>query len=306
MSFALSSGTFTDPQGETLTYSASGLPAGVTFNASTLTFSGTAPATPGAYTITMTATDTSGLSASETFTATIPTLPPNAAKAIAAQTWTEDKAVSFAIPSGTFTDPQNEALTYTATLSNGQSLPSWLTLNATTGAFSGTPTATAVLAITVTATDTSGLSASEILDVSIVAPAPTVANHTANQTVTANEAVSFSLAPNTFSAMSGQTLAYKATEPAWLTFNPTTGTFTGTAPATRGTSTVTVTATQTSGLSVAESFTITVGAAAPTIASQTPKQSWNANEAVSLSLAGTFTDPQGEALRYSVSGLPDV
>jgi hypothetical protein len=56
----------------------------------------------------------------------------------AAQTWTEGAHLSFTLPSNTFADPNGEALSYTATLSNGQALPSWLTLNGVSSAFSGT------------------------------------------------------------------------------------------------------------------------------------------------------------------------
>ena len=55
------------------------------------------------------------------------------------QTATEDSAFSFALPANTFTDVDGvNNLIYTATLENGNSLPSWLTFNGTT--FSGTPT----------------------------------------------------------------------------------------------------------------------------------------------------------------------
>ena len=57
-----------------------------------------------------------------------------------AQTWTGGKAVSLAVG---FTDPQGEALSYSAQLSNGQALPSWLVFNASNDTFSGTAPTTA-------------------------------------------------------------------------------------------------------------------------------------------------------------------
>ncbi len=63
----LPAGTFTDvDNGDTLTYSASGLPTGVTINATTGAISGTATA-GGTYMVTITATDTSNASASGSF-----------------------------------------------------------------------------------------------------------------------------------------------------------------------------------------------------------------------------------------------
>jgi hypothetical protein len=60
------------PDGKTLTYSATGLPAGLSVNSSTGLISGTITAAMGSYTVTAKATDTSNLSASQTFTWQVP------------------------------------------------------------------------------------------------------------------------------------------------------------------------------------------------------------------------------------------
>jgi hypothetical protein len=182
VNLTLAANTFTDPHGETLTYTAtqtngSALPSWLTFNAATETFTGTAPNTPGALTINVTATDTGGLSSSETFSVVIPASAPVLTAQTAPQTWAENAKVSFTLPSNTFTDPQGQKLTYAATQSNGWSLPSWLSFNSSTGTFSGTTPSTATsLKITVTATDASKLSASETFNVSIAAAASGMAH----------------------------------------------------------------------------------------------------------------------------------
>ena len=182
VNLTLAANTFTDPHGETLTYTAtqangSALPSWLTFNAATETFTGTAPNTPGALTINVTATDTGGLSSSETFSVVIPASAPVLTAQTAPQTWAENAKVSFTLPSNTFTDPQGQKLTYAATQSNGWSLPSWLSFNSSTGTFSGTAPSTATsLKITVTATDASKLSASETFNVSIAAAASGMAH----------------------------------------------------------------------------------------------------------------------------------
>ena len=306
----LPTGVFSEPSGQKLTYVATqangqACPSWLTFHASTMTFSGTVPSGMETLSLKVTATDTSGLSCSETFTATVPAAPPTLAHQTAAQTWTEGARLSFTPPSNTFADPNGQALSYAATLSNGQALPPWLTIDSTSGTFSGTVGyASGPMSIKVTATDTSGLSVSETFVARLVAPAPTVTDQTANQIWTAGLALSFALASDTFTAVRGQTLKYTATLPAGLTIDPSTGTISGTVPVTLGVKTITVRATQTSGLSVAETFKATVVASAP-IAAQTQAQNWTANQPVSFTLpSDTFVDPQGEKLAYTLAGLP--
>jgi hypothetical protein len=165
---ALASNTFTDPQGEKLTYSATesngaALPSWLAFNAATDSFSGTAPITAETIGIKVTATDTSGLATSETFSATVRASPPVLARQTANQTWTDGRTVNFLLPSGTFVDPQGEALGYLAEQISGSNVTSWLRFNSSTGDFSGlTPTtASGSVGIEVFAIDTSGLYASE-------------------------------------------------------------------------------------------------------------------------------------------------
>lgn len=229
----------------------------------------------------------------------------------ASQVWTEGQAISLTLPSNTFTDPRNQALIYTATLANGQALPSWLTFNATTRSFTGTAPATAeTLSIKVTATDTSGLSASETFGLSVIATAsePVLAHQTANQTWQQGQMVSFTLPSNTFTDPQNEALSYTATEsngqalPSWLSFNATTHTFTGTVPAGLETFSIKVTATDTSDLSTSETFGVTVPAAPPVVTDQTANQIWQQGQGVSFVLAGnTFTDPQGETLGYTAT-----
>ena len=171
VNFTLAANTFSDPQGEALTYTATlangaRLPSWLSFNAANKTFSGTVPNSTTGLSIDVTATDTSGLSSSETFAVSTPASAPIVASQTPAQTWKLDQNVNFTLAANTFTDPQGEALTYTATLANGAPLPSWLSFNAANKTFSGTvPNSTTGLSIDVTATDSSGVSASEIFSV---------------------------------------------------------------------------------------------------------------------------------------------
>ncbi|MEA5532389.1 putative Ig domain-containing protein [Crocosphaera sp. XPORK-15E] len=65
--------------------------------------------------------------------------PPVVDKSIPDQAINPCNGFSFTIPKGTFSDPDGDSLSYTATLENGSALPSWLNFEGTTGKFSGVP-----------------------------------------------------------------------------------------------------------------------------------------------------------------------
>lgn len=68
---------------------------------------------------------------------------------------------SYTVPDSTFMDDDgNNTLSYTATLTNGNPLPAWLTFTDSTVTFEGTPGEPQTLNIRLTATDTAGASAS--------------------------------------------------------------------------------------------------------------------------------------------------
>lgn len=125
-----------------------------------------------------------GLSTTVTVTVNPVNDAPTVANPIANQAFDEDTAVNFTVPANTFADVDNANLTYSAQLSGGGSLPSWLNFNATTRTFSGTPTPlnfNGVLDIEVTASD-GALSVSDVFRLTItpVNDAPDAPNGTAS------------------------------------------------------------------------------------------------------------------------------
>src|SRR6185437_16351777 len=106
--------------------------------------------------IQVSATDPAGLSASETFNIAVATeTPPVLVTQTPNQSALVGSAFSLTLPAGTFNDPDGDALTYSATGLNGAALPAWLTFNASTRSFSGTPTSAnaGTVGIQVSATD---------------------------------------------------------------------------------------------------------------------------------------------------------
>jgi Ca2+-binding RTX toxin-like protein len=97
---------------------------------------------------------------------------PSLDNAIADQNATEDAAFSFTVPVSTFSDADassGDTLAYSATLSNGAALPSWLVFNAGTRTFSGTPLNADVgnIDVLVTATDAVGIAASDVFRITV-------------------------------------------------------------------------------------------------------------------------------------------
>ncbi|MEH2074557.1 MAG: putative Ig domain-containing protein [Nostoc sp.] len=95
---------------------------------------------------------------------------PTVANLIPDKTSTENSVFNFTVAANTFADiDAGDTLTYTATLDNGNPLPSWLTFNSSTRTFSGTPTATNVgnINVKVKATDTANANVSDIFNLSV-------------------------------------------------------------------------------------------------------------------------------------------
>ena len=237
--------------------------------------------------------------------------PPQVTDRTGDQSWSVGQAVSLKLAADTFTDPQKQALTYTATQSDGSALPSWLSFNASTETFSGTvPTGTQSFGIKVTATDTGGLSTSEVFGVRLPNPKPPqVTDRTGDQSWSVGQAVNLKLAADTFTDPQKQALTYAATLadgsalPSWLSFNAGTETFSGTVPTGTGNFVIKVTATDTGGLSASEVIGVKLPSPKPPqVTDQTANQSWTVGQTINLKLAAdTFTDPQKQALTYAAT-----
>ena len=144
----------------------------------------------------------------------------------------------FQVPADAFSDVDSATLTYTATLSDGSALPPWLTFDALTRTFSGTPPANATdtFDLTVVASDGS-FSASDTfrLTVTPVNDAPVVGTPVGNQSIAEDTAWTFQVPVEAFVDVDSS-LIYTATMwdgsalPAWLAFDGATRTFSGTPP----------------------------------------------------------------------------
>ena len=282
-----------DADGDTLNYSASGLPAGLSINSSTGQISGT-PTAAGTSNVSVTVDDGRGGSASQSFTWIV--VPANVAPVLTnpgAQDSVVGVGVNLQIAA---TDADDDTLAYSAS-----GLPAGLTINPSTGRISGTLTTAATTSVSVTVDDGRGGSDTESF-AWIVVPAnvPPVLTHPGNQNGTVGTALSLQLAA---SDADGDTLGYATTGlPAGLAINTSTGHISG-MPTAVGTSNVTIAVSDGRGGTDTKTFTWTIVPAnlAPNLTNP-GNQSGTVGVAVNLQLAAS--DPDGDTLGYAAIGLP--
>jgi hypothetical protein len=132
-----------------------------------------------------------------------------------------------------FADADGDTLTYFATLADGSILPSWLSMDTTTGILNGTPTYNdiASINITVTATDITGgsISDSYTLTVNNTNTPPEVVGFPEGLYISREQELFSFDATNVFTDADGDELTYTASDlPEWLSIDAQTGVISGT------------------------------------------------------------------------------
>ena len=304
------SGNFSDPDGDALTFSENGanLPASLTLSAAGV-ISGTPLAgEEGDYTVTVRATDPGSLFVEDTFTLTVDAAnqAPVVDTPIGNQTATENVALMLDV-SGSFSDPDMDALVFSET-----GLPASLSINGA-GVISGTPVAADVgdHTVEVTATDPGTLTAMDTFTLTVEAAnqGPVLDMAIGARNATQDVPTSIDVSGN-FSDPEGDPLTFAAAGlPASLGINATTGVILGTPVAADvGTVNVTVTVTDAvSGGMAMDTFALTInppGNAGPVLDNAIGAQSATEGTAFSLDVSGNFSDPEGDPLAFSATGLP--
>jgi hypothetical protein len=156
--------SFSDPDSDPLSYTTrlqggGALPGWLSFDSASRTFSGT-PTEIGTLEIVVTASDPYGASCEGNFALDVSVSPPTVNRPIPNQVGEAGKLFTFALAADTFVDLEGDALTLTATLSDGSPLPLWLGFVGATATFSGVPPHVGTLVVKLVATDTHGESCS--------------------------------------------------------------------------------------------------------------------------------------------------
>ena len=167
---AFSDSNVANNEGDSLGFSASqadgsDLPEWLSFNPETRTFSGTpGEDDDGTLDLQVTATDSAGKTASTEFALNVEEVnePPQVANEIDDQEAREGQSFNVQVSEGTFSDPDGDDLTLSASQADGSDLPEWLSFDPESRTFSGTPGEDddGTLDLQLTATDPEGETAS--------------------------------------------------------------------------------------------------------------------------------------------------
>jgi hypothetical protein len=226
--------------------------------------------------------------------------------AIGAQTANDGQPFSFDV-SSFFGDPDGDDLDFAATQNGGSTLPDWLTLNAETGVFSGTPDDAdiASLTINVTASDPGPLEVDGSFTLNVVntPESPILVQNISDRSAAVGALFTFDISGNFSDPDAGDTLSFTAQTnvnglPTWLGLDMTTGVFSGTPGSNdAGVVDITVTATDTTQRDAGDTFRLTIAANAPPTAGDDGP--FDTDNNVSLLISGSElldndTDPEDD------------
>ena len=305
--------TASDADGDSLAFSAQGLPAWLILDASTGRLNGTpADADVGLTAdIVLSVTDGKATSSLAPFRIQIaaraappappagsapPTLSGTPPSTVAAGT-----AYSFAPLAN---DPDSTTLSFSIA-----NKPAWASFSSVTGVLQGTPARTQTgtyAGIVIRVSDGTTQVALPAFTIQVTAAPNTPPTITGTPGTTATAGTAYSFTPSA-ADIDGQALAFSiAGKPAWATFSTATGSLTGTpAAANMGTfSGIVISVSDGTAATALPAFTLTVQAApnrAPTLTG-TALTSVTAGNAYSFTPTGA--DPDGNTLTYSISGMP--
>ncbi|MGX0297065.1 putative Ig domain-containing protein [Staphylococcus epidermidis] len=284
----------TDNSGQGVTNKVDGLPAGVTFDETTNTISGT-PSEVGSYDITVTTTDESGNSETTTFTIDVKDTTKPTVESVADQTQevnTEIEPIKI----------ESEDNSGRAVMNKVEGLPDGVTFDETTNTISGTPSEVGSYDIKVTTTDESGNATETTFTIDVKDTTKPTVESVADQT----QEVNTEITPINIEATDngGQAVTNKVDGlPDGVTFDETTNTISGT-PSEVGSYDITVTTTDESGNSETTTFTIEVKDTTKPTVEDIADQTQEVNTEIEP-IKIEAKDNSGQAVTNKVEGLPD-
>ncbi len=298
--------TASDADGNTLTFSVTGLPSWASFSTTMGRISGTPPTgTTGTFSgIGISVSDGSATASLPAFSITVTAPTTNRAPTISgapATTATQGTAYNFQ-PSAA--DADSDPLTFAIA-----NRPTWATFNVNTGLLQGTPGASNVGTFTNIVISVSDGKASTPLPAFSITVAssntPPVISGTPPTTATVGTQYAFT--PTASDANAGTTLTFSITnKPSWATFSTTTGRLQGT-PATANIgafANVTIKVSDGQDTAQLPAFTITVSAPPNRVPTISGAPATTVMQGNAYAFTPTASDPDGNTLTFSITNKP--
>lgn len=261
------------------TYSASGLPGGLTLNIFTGEIFGT-PATAGTFNVTIGATNTGG-TGSATLTLTVSNPSPPIISSSISETTTVGSTYSYTITA------TNNPISYGAS-----GLPGGLSINTTTGVISGTPTTSGFSNVNINATNSGGTGSATLALTINNPPTPVITSASSDS---AAVSVSYSY---TITATNNPTGFNALGLPSGLSVDTATGTISG-SPTLSGTFIITLSATNAGG-SGAATLILTINTTIPPVITSTLSAMGVLGVGFTYNITATGTEP----VTFTATPLP--
>ena len=287
---------FTEPDGETLAYSATSsdqAAVAVAVAGSVVTVTAVARGTAN---VTVTATDPGGLAATQTFLVTVPNRAPVAGDPIPDVEVSVGEAVAVNA-SEHFADPDGDELAFAVAVS----VDGVVRATVSGGVVSVEAVAQGMATVTVTATDPEGLSAESSFAATVPNRAPVAGDPIPDVEVSVGGEVEVDASKH-FADPDGDELSFAvSTSDAGVARVSVAGSSVSVQAVALGTAAVTVTATDPGGLSARSSFTVTVRNRAPVAGDPIPDVEVSVGGEVEVDASKHFADPDGDELSFAVS-----
>ncbi|KAJ6228980.1 dystroglycan-related [Anaeramoeba flamelloides] len=203
-------------------------PSWLQFNEKTGRFYGNASSCGDPYVIVVSGIDTCLDSTTGNWTLTILDDPPEILKPLEDQTFFVGDYNGYQFDNGTFTDPNGYALTYEATLANGEPLPDWLEFDSKNRRFTGTASGCSqTITVKVTAIDKCTSTISQNFEISLINNPIYVDEGLVDQEMNGNLIFNYTFDINAFGDLDKENKNYNYSyeyldpedeQPTWLTF----------------------------------------------------------------------------------------
>lgn len=225
-----------------------------------------------------------------------PNRAPLASGSITPQTVAAGQTVTINVASY-FTDPDGDALTFTAASSNAATA----SVSVSGSVVTVTAAARGIATVTVTARDPGGMSAQLTFTVTVPNQAPVAVDAVPAQSIFVGDTATVDVSAY-FNDPDGDALTYSvANSDATAVSASVAGSVVSLTAITQGMSTVTVTARDPDGLSAEQDIAVTVPNRAPTALDTIPSRTLLAGNTLAFDLARYFTDPDGDSLTFTAA-----